>query len=67
MLWLTNSTVRPSSAARPILPEAFPLERGVADGEHFVHQEDLRLEMGRHGEGEPEVHAARVALDRAYR
>ena len=45
-------------------PETPPLELGVPDGEHLVDEEDLGLEMRRHGECEPDGHAARVALDR---
>ena len=44
-------------------PEAAPLELGVADGEHLVHEQDLRLQVRGDGEREPDVHAARVALD----
>ena len=44
--------------------EAAALELGVADGEHLVDEQDLRLEVRRDGEGEPHVHAARVALHR---
>ena len=64
MLWLTNSTVRPSPRDVLHLAEALLLELGVADRQHLVDDQDLRLEMRRHGEGEPHVHAARVALDR---
>ena len=46
------------------LAEALLLELGVAHRQHLVDDEDLRLEVGRHGEGQPHVHAARVALDR---
>ena len=46
------------------LAETLPLERGVADGEHLVDQQDLRLEVRRDGEGEAQVHAARVVLHR---
>ena len=35
-----------------------------ADGQDLVEQEDLGLEVGSHREGQPHVHAARVALDR---
>ena len=45
-------------------PEAPPLELRVAHREHLVDEQDLRLEVGRDGEREPDVHAARVALDR---
>src|SRR6185295_2097391 len=46
------------------LAEALLLELRVADGEHFVHDEDLGLEVRRDGEREAHVHAARVALHR---
>ncbi len=39
------------------------LELVIADREHLVDEEHLGLEMRRHREGEPDVHAARVALD----
>ena len=45
-------------------PEAALLELGVADREHLVDEQDLRLEVRGDGEREPHVHAARVALDR---
>jgi len=45
-------------------PQAPFLELGVADREHFVDQKDLRLEMGRDGERETDVHPARIALHR---
>ena len=64
MLWLTKRTVRPCSATSPILPRHFFWNVGVADREHLVDEQDLRLEVRRHGEGQPHVHAARVALDR---
>src|SRR5439155_6233198 len=44
--------------------EAALLELRVADGEHLVDEEDLRLEVRGHGEREPHGHPARVALDR---
>jgi hypothetical protein len=46
------------------LAEAPLLKLGVADGEHLVDDEHLGLEMGRHREGEPHLHPARVPLDR---
>ena len=64
MLWLTKRTVRPSRGDLAHLAEALALERRVADREHLVDEQDLRLEVGGDGEGEPHVHAARVALDR---
>ncbi len=44
--------------------EALALERLVADGECFVDHQDVRIDMDRHGEREPDVHAARIDLDR---
>ena len=46
------------------LAQALVLERRVADRQHLVDEQDLRLEVGGDGEGQPHVHAARVALDR---
>ena len=40
------------------LAEALLLERGVADGEHFVDDQDLGLEVRGHRERQPHVHAA---------
>ena len=65
-LWLTNRPCgRPGDVAH--LAQALPLELGVADGQHLVDEQDLGLEVRGDGEREPDVHAARVALDRAYR
>ena len=56
---------RPPGAAEFLhAPEAAPLELRVADGEHLVDEEDLRLEVRSHREREAHVHAARVALHR---
>src|SRR5271166_278680 len=38
--------------------QAFFLKHGVADRQNFVHQQDLSFQMGRDGEGEPNVHSA---------
>ena len=46
------------------LAQALRLERGVADREHLVHEQDLGLEVRRDGERQAQVHAARVALHR---
>lgn len=43
--------------------EALALEVGVADGEDFVHDEDVGVEVGGDGESQADVHAAGVALD----
>ena len=60
----TNSTVRPSRADVVHLAEALLLKRDVADREHLVDEQDLRLEVRRHRERQPHLHAARVVLDR---
>ena len=53
---------RPAVAADVAhLAEALPLERGVADGQHLVDDQDLRFEMRRHRERQPHVHAASSA------
>jgi hypothetical protein len=44
--------------------EGFRLKRGVADGEDFIHNQDVRLEVRVHCKPEPRLHAARVPLDR---
>src|SRR3989304_5663126 len=46
------------------LAEALPLERRVAHGEDFVHDENLGVQVRGDREGEPHVHPAAVALDR---
>ena len=56
--------MRPDSPSRLHAAEAAALELGVADGEHLVDEQDLRLEVRRDREGETHVHAARVALHR---
>ena len=42
------------------------LHRGgvIADGEHFVHEEDVRVDVDRHGKSQAHVHPGRVELDR---
>ena len=40
------------------------LEFGVADREHFIDDEDVGFHVSGDGEGEPHVHATRIALDR---
>ena len=63
----TKTTVRPVLRELLHAPETAPLELGVAHREHLVDEQDLRLEVGRDGEREPDVHPARVALHRACR
>ena len=45
------------------LAKAFLLKFGVAHRQDFIHNEDLGVEVGGHGEGQAHVHPARVALD----
>src|SRR5262249_13343295 len=45
-------------------PQALPLELGVADGKHFVDDEDLRVQVGRDGKRQARVHPAGVVLHR---
>ena len=48
----------------PHLAQAFLLKRRVPHGQDLVHQDDLRLEMGGDGEGQAQIHAGGVVLDR---
>ena len=43
--------------------EALLLEAGITHREHFVDQQDRRLEEGSDGEAEPNLHPARIELD----
>ena len=45
------------------LGQALLLERRVADRQHFVHQQDLRLQMRRNGECQPQIHTTRIPFD----
>ena len=42
--------------------QTFLLEGGVAYGQHFVHDQDLRFQVRGHGEGQAQIHAGGVAL-----
>ena len=54
----------PASAADILhLADGFFLELGVTDGQDFIDDQDLGLQMGGDGESEPHGHAGRVALD----
>ena len=46
------------------LAKALILELGIADGEDFVHDHDLAVEVSGDREGELDVHAGGIALDR---
>ena len=64
ILWLTNSTVRPCLRDVLHLAQALLLELRIAHGQHLVHDEDFRFQVGGHGEGQAHVHAGGVAFDR---
>ena len=44
------------------LAQAFLLEAGIAHGQHFVDEQDFRLQMRGHGKGQAHIHAAGVTL-----
>src|SRR5204863_2806656 len=46
------------------LLEALLLELGIPYGEHLVDQQDVWVDVDRHGETQPHVHARRVVLHR---
>ena len=46
------------------LAEALPLELHVTDGEDFVNDEDLGVQVGRHGEREAHFHSGGISFDR---
>ncbi len=43
---------------------ALVLERCIANSQYFVHQQQIRLRVNRHGEAQTNIHARRVMLDR---
>ena len=58
----TTTIVRPSSLELLHPVEALLLEALVADGEHLVDEQDVGLDVDRHGEAQTDVHARRVVL-----
>ena len=60
---MADEEYRPSFPGHVLdLVDALFLKLGISDREHFVDDENFRLEVSRHGEGQPDLHAARVAL-----
>ena len=58
ILWLTNSTVLPSRRdTSSIFPKTFLLKFRIADRQHLIDDQNFRLEMRRHSEREPHIHA----------
>ena len=62
MSWVTNTIVLPSVAHGMEDVEALLLKRGVPNREHLVDQQDLGIDLDRHRESEPDLHAGRVVL-----
>src|SRR5216683_1583584 len=54
----------PRSRHFPHLPQALLLKIDIPHRQHFVHQQYLRLQVRRHRERQPDVHPARIMLDR---
>jgi hypothetical protein len=46
------------------LVETFALKAHIADGEHFIHDQDFRFEMRGDSKGEAQIHAAGIMLNR---
>ncbi len=63
MSWVTNTIVLPSSRMRLKDVEALLLERGVADGEDLVDQQDVGVDLDRDRERQADVHPRGVVLE----
>src|SRR5262249_32495603 len=48
------------------LAQALLLKGRVPNGEDLVHDQNFRLQVRRHGEGQAGVHSARVVLNRGF-
>jgi len=59
MLWLTSTTVRLPWLRSPSFPYT-SFEMLCPYGQHLVYQQDLRLQVRRHGKRQPHVHSARI-------
>ena len=44
--------------------KAFPTKLSVPNGQYLVDEEDVRINLGRDGEGQSHVHAGRILLYR---
>ena len=56
--------MRPARATSSHLAQALLLKSDVADGEHFVDQQESPVQMGSDGKSEADVHAAGIMLHR---
>jgi hypothetical protein len=54
----------PSDSNVVHLSKAFSLKLGISHGEYFIDDQDFWFEVGGDGEGQADVHAGAVALDR---
>jgi hypothetical protein len=55
--WVTNRIGPALALELGDLVQALAGEGLVADGEHLVHEQDVRIDVHRDGEAEPDVHA----------
>ena len=62
--WVTSRIVLPRRRNSANLSRHLWVKPFVADGEHLVHEQDVGIDVDRHGKTEPHVHAGRVGLDR---
>ena len=63
MSWVTNTIVRPLGLEPRELVEALLLERGVADREHLVDEQDVGIDLDSNREREPDLHPRGVVLE----
>ena len=47
----------------PHFTKAFLLERRITDGEHFINNHDLRLQVSRYCKSQPNMHSAAVVFN----
>ena len=53
----------PLATGCPHFPHAFLLKGGVSNSQNFIHDQDFRLKMGRHGKSQPNIHSAGITFD----
>src|SRR5258708_3367720 len=62
---MTHEKDRAAPAAHLFhLRQALLLKRGVPDGQHFIQQQHLLLNMGSDGKSQTQIHSSRVELHR---
>ena len=62
---MTHKQHRPPFLRHALHPsQALLLESGISHRKHFIHDQDLRLQVGGDGECEPHVHPGGVAFHR---